>query len=96
MSKFLLHTMWLVDALNTCGHPILPREHLDAICEGLPEDYASIISVIESKFNPLPINEVEAFLLVHESRLPKFRKTLLESSTINIAQDGSSYNSKFA
>jgi len=32
-------------------------------------------------------------LLAHESRSQKFRKKLLESPSINIAQDGSSYNS---
>jgi len=93
MSEFLLRIKCLVDALSTSGDPVLPCEHLDAILEGLPEDYGPIILVIESKFDPLPIHEVEALLLAHESRSQKFvRKKLLESPSINVAQDGSSYN----
>jgi len=93
MSEFLLRIKCLVDALSTCSDPVLPREHLDAILEGLPEDYEPVIYVIESKFDPLPIHEVEALLLAHESRSQKFRKKLLESPSINVAQDGSNYNS---
>jgi len=93
MTEYLLRIKCLVDALNTCGDPVLPHEHLDAILEGLPKDYGPVISVIESKFDPLPIHEVEALLLAHESRSQKFQKKLLESPSINVAQDGSSYNS---
>jgi len=93
MSEFLLRIKCLFDALSTCGDPVLPREHLDAILEGLPEDYGLVIFVIESKFDPLLIHEVEALLLAHEFRSPKFQKKLLESPSINVAQDRSNYNS---
>ena len=42
------------------------------LLECLPRGYSSVISVIESKFEPLPITKVEALLLAHEARLHKF------------------------
>ena len=72
MREFLLRIKCIVDVLGLCGDPVLPREHLDAILEGLPEEYGPEISVIESKFEPLPIGEVEALLLAPEACMKKF------------------------
>ena len=56
--------------LASVGSPISLQEHIDAILEGLPQDYLSVISVIESKFHPLPIEEVEALLPSPSLALP--------------------------
>lgn len=62
------------------------QEHIDSILEGLPPDYHFIIAIIESKFEPLPIEQVEA-LLAHEARLNKFTKqTQSDSPSINYSQ----------
>ena len=58
MREFLLRIKYIVDALGSCGDPVLPVN--------------TMISVIESKFKPLPIGEVEALLLAHEARMKKF------------------------
>lgn len=36
------------------------------ILEGLPQDYEYVISIIESKFENLPIDEDETLFLAHE------------------------------
>jgi len=41
---------------------------MDALLEGLPRGYNSVISVIESKFESLLIAEVEVLLLAHEAQ----------------------------
>lgn len=74
MREFLLQIKQISDSLASVGSPIMLQEHVDSILEGLPPDYDSVISVIESKFEPLPIAEVEALLLAHEARLNKFHK----------------------
>ena len=74
MREFLLHIKCTVDALGLCGDHILPREHLDAVLEGLLEEYGLVISMIESKFEPLLIGEVEALLLAHEAHMKRFLK----------------------
>jgi len=45
---------------------------MEVIFEELPQDRDFVIFVIESKFEPLPIEEIETLLLVHESHLQKF------------------------
>jgi len=67
MREFLLRIKAISDALASVGSPISLQEHIDAILEGLPQDYHSVISVIENKFQPLPIEEVEALLLAHKA-----------------------------
>lgn len=40
--------------------------HIDVILKGLPSEYASIVSVVESKFGEMDLDEVEILLLAHE------------------------------
>nr|KYP70494.1 putative ATP-dependent DNA helicase recQ [Cajanus cajan] len=61
------------------------EEYVDAVLEGLPQEYAPVVSVTESKFVTPPIAEVEALLLAHESRANRFRKQSF-SPSINYTQ----------
>lgn len=47
---------------------------MDAILEGLPLDYASVLFVIESKKRPLSITKIEAFLYGHETMLHHYEQ----------------------
>jgi len=84
MCEFLGQIKVIVNELTGIGCLIKPDECIDAILEGLPQDYAMVISVIESKFETPPISEVEALLLTHESRATRFQKKVLPS--INYTQ----------
>jgi histone deacetylase 1/2 len=84
----------LIDNLASIGDPIPPNQRLDVILECLPSDFNSVISVIESRFHYIEVDEVEALLLAHEARLQKSKKrTLDEAASINIAQQSSNENS---
>ena len=85
MREFLSQIKNIVDELAGVGNPVPHEEHVDAILEGLPQDYAPVISVIESKFETPPVAEVEALLLAHESRANRFRKQSFAPS-INYTQ----------
>ena len=74
MREFLSQIKNIVDELAHVDNPVPHEEHVDAILEGLPHDYAPVISVIESKFETPPVVEVEALLLAHESRANRFHK----------------------
>jgi len=78
MREFLLRILAISNSLASVGNPISLQEHIDATLEGLLQDYYSVISIIESKFQPLPIEEVEALLLAHEARLRNFRKHIFD------------------
>ena len=63
----------IADSLASIGDLITPQEYIDVILEGLPQDYGFVISVIESKFEPLLIKEVELeALLTFTSRIHCF------------------------
>lgn len=48
--EFLALIKALVDSLASVGDLVSSKEHLDVILEGLPQDYDSVVSIIESKF----------------------------------------------
>lgn len=73
VSEFMLRIEAIADSLASIGDLITPQEYIDVILEGLPQDYGFVISVIESKFEPLLIKEVELeALLTFTSRIHFF------------------------
>jgi hypothetical protein len=67
------------------GDVIPVSHHIDVILEGLPSDYAPVVSVIESRFDLLDLNEVEVLLIAHELRLNKFKKqTITDAASLNL------------
>lgn len=75
---------------------LLPREHMDAILEGLPRDFDLTITLIESHLPHINIEEAEGYILVQKLQLRKY--TRLESSsnsftpTVNLTQANSSHS----
>ena len=63
-----------MDELASVGAPARHEEYIDALLEGLPSDYASVIFVIESKKRTPSITEIEALLYGHETRLMRYNK----------------------
>lgn len=65
--------------------PVPITQHLDVILEGLPQEYSPVISVVESKFDTIDIDEVESPLIAHETRLDKFKKkTIDDVASLNL------------
>lgn len=63
-----------MDALASIGDPVPVTHHIDVILEGLPSEYTSVVSVVESKFEDMDLDEDEILLIAHELRLTKFKK----------------------
>ena len=86
VSEFLLRIKALADTLASAEDPITPEQHVDIILEGLPSGNNSVISIIESKFQPMQIEEVEA-LLAHEMQLEKSQKKLAsKTASLNLME----------
>ena len=66
MHEFLSQIRAISDSLASVGSLIMLQEHIDSILEGLSPDYHPIIAIIESKFEPQPIDQVEALVLAHD------------------------------
>jgi len=59
--------------------------------EGLPQEFGPVISVVESKFDIIDIDEVEFLLIAHETRLDKFKKkTLDDAASLNLTHASAS------
>jgi histone deacetylase 1/2 len=87
VQEYLLRIRLIIDNLASIGDPLPLNQHLDVILEGLPPDYNYVISVIESKFDSIDMEEIEALLLAHEARLQKSKKkTIDDAASINLAQ----------
>ena len=84
MREFLSQIKNIVHELAGVGNPVPHDEHVDAILEGLPQDYALVISVIESKFETPPVSEVEALLFTHELEPTDFVNTHLPPLSITL------------
>lgn len=68
-----------MDALTAIGETVSTKEHLDIILDGLPKEYISSFSIIDSCFHKISIDEVKTTLLGHEARLDKFKKKAIAS-----------------
>lgn len=58
-------------------------EHVDDVLEGLSQEHALVIFVIESKFETPPIIKVEALLLACECVGFKIKFSLLQETTLS-------------
>lgn len=74
VQEYRLKVRNIVDSLASIGDPIPHSHHIDVVLEGLPAEFASVVSVIESKFGCMDLDEVEILLLAHELHLNKFKK----------------------
>ena len=99
MDEYLHKIKGYVDELADVGVLVRHEEYVDAILEGLPSDYAPVISVIKSKKRTPSIAEIEALLYYgHETRLVHYKKDtqFLNSPPLNYTQGylhSSSYKS---
>ncbi|RZB80750.1 N-terminal acetyltransferase B complex auxiliary subunit NAA25 isoform C [Glycine soja] len=94
MDEYLHKIINYVDELAGVEVLVCHEEHVDAILEGLPSDYAPVVSVIESKKRMPSIAKIEAFLYGHETRLVRYNRDtqMLVSLSVNYTQ-GYSYGS---
>ena len=74
IDEYLHKIKGYVDELAGVGVPVRHEEYVDALLEGLPSDYAPVISVIESKKRAPSIAEIEALLYGHETRLTRYNR----------------------
>lgn len=65
ISEYVMRIRVIVDSLFAIGDPISERDQIDAISQGLPEEYNPFIMMIYRKGEPTYIYDVEALLYVH-------------------------------
>ena len=63
ITDYLFKIRNIVDLLALVGHKISVKYHIDAIFEGLPQDYETFIISVNSRLDPYTVEEIEALLL---------------------------------
>lgn len=63
MNEYLLKVKSVVDFLAAVGNPIPMNDYIEAIFDGLPDEYDSIVTTVISKTEAYTVDEIEALLL---------------------------------
>ncbi|MCH95629.1 retrovirus-related pol polyprotein from transposon TNT 1-94, partial [Trifolium medium] len=75
----------------------ITKDHMEAILEGLPEEYNALSTVIQYRESdgPCPVLVAEAMLLSHESRLERMKKAPIpDLVSVNVTQASSDVSSQ--
>ena len=67
----------IVDSLLAVGQIVSVQEQIDAILEGLPSEYESLVTAISSKIDQFEFEEIQSLLLAQEQRLEKLRESVV-------------------
>jgi len=74
ISMYILDIKKIVHSLATIESPLSDADHVEAILDGLLDDYDYFVTSIFSWTEPYTIEEVEALLLSHKERLEKHKQ----------------------
>jgi histone deacetylase 1/2 len=86
INEYLLRIKTIVNSLIAVGDNVSEQEQVDAILEGLPEDFNSFVMMIYSRFESPTVENVEG-LLLQEVQFEKFRQELANPSvSVNMAR----------
>ncbi|KAK2449415.1 hypothetical protein QL285_008613 [Trifolium repens] len=87
ISEYLLRIKSLVNSLIAVGDNVTEQEQIDAILDGLPEDFNSFVMMMYSKTDTFAVEDLEALLLLQVAQFDKFRQELATPAvSANIAQ----------
>lgn len=79
-----------VDSLTSVGCILSEKEHIDAILDGLFEEYDTFITAVNTRTEAYTIEEVESLLMAQEARIEKNHRELDSSLSANVAFSGHS------
>lgn len=87
MNEYLQRIKAIVDSLILIGNEVTQAEHIEAIFDGLSEDYDPFVTSINTGLDPYTVFDFESLLLAHEVRMEKNNKVKIsaEKLTINLA-----------
>ncbi|RVX16346.1 Retrovirus-related Pol polyprotein from transposon RE1 [Vitis vinifera] len=74
-----------VDYLASLGHILTDKDHIDAILDGLTDEYDAFITSILARSESYTIEEVESMIMAQEARIEKNAKSLDSTPSANFA-----------
>ncbi|GAU30708.1 hypothetical protein TSUD_39320 [Trifolium subterraneum] len=87
VSEYLLRIKSIINSLIAMGESISEQEQIDAILDGLSEEFNSFVMMVYSRFDNPTVEDVEGLLMLQEAQFDKFRQELTNPSvSANVAQ----------
>lgn len=86
LNQYLLEIKKLVDTLAAIGSPLHTSEHIDAIFDGLPEEYDPFITSVLTRTEDYSVEQIEALLMAQEERLERHKRSDNVPPQANLAQ----------
>ena len=85
MNDHLLRIKSIVDSLLLVGYSVSTSDHIDAIFEGLPSEYDTLITVVTTRTYSYTVEEIEFIILAQERQIEKATKALDSNLSANLA-----------
>ena len=95
INEYLLEIKKIVDSLAAIDSPISDDDHIEAILDGLPEDFDSFITSVTLRLDPYSVDDIEALLLAQEECFEKHRRSndnLVHAHTVSGPSQSSNLN----
>lgn len=90
INEYLLKVKNVIDKLASVGHQLSDTDHIEAIFNGLPEEYDTFVRSVNSRAELHSVEEIESLLLAQEAKIEKHSKDL-DSALINLAAQKKHY-----
>lgn len=85
INEYLLKIKNVIDRLASVGHPVSSSDHIDAILNGLPEEYDTFVISINSRSESYVLEEIESLLLAQEGRIENIRRNWTPTLVLQIS-----------
>jgi len=85
ISAYLLDIKKIVDQLAAVGCPISTEDHIEAVLDGLSDEYDSFITSVTSRLDPYTVADIEALLLAQENRIERNKQFVDHILQANVA-----------
>lgn len=87
INEYVLRIKAIVDSLVAVGDTITEQDQIDAILEGLPEEYSPFVMIMYGRTDPISVTDLESLLMVQEAQLEKFKPEIVAGNvSVNITQ----------
>lgn len=93
INEYLLKVKNVIDKLASVGHQLTDTDHIEAIFNGLPEEYDTFVISVSSRAEIYSVEEIESLLLAQEARIEKHSKNL-DSASVNLAAQKKHYKGR--
>eukprot|EP00261_Vitis_vinifera_P039164 XP_019080407.1 PREDICTED: uncharacterized protein LOC109123862 [Vitis vinifera] len=85
IDEYLAKIKVCVDSLASVGVSLSTKDHVESILDGLPNDYESFVTSVILRNDDFSVEEIEALLMAHESRVEKNNNSLDSSPSAHVA-----------